>query len=106
MLSPLGLEPRSRGLESHPPDEQLDVAQFGSAHALGAWGRGFKSHRPDVMKDKVKVFDKVILQYVSVGENGDLTPAFIAVQEHEEHCCSCEPDLCDCYEEYKENISE
>ena len=31
------------------------VAQFGSAHALGAWGRGFKSLHPD--------------QYRGVGEN-------------------------------------
>ena len=28
--------------------KKRDVAQFGSAHGLGPWGREFKSHHPEV----------------------------------------------------------
>lgn len=77
------LESRSRRFKSCRLDH-LIVAQLGSALALGARGREFKSLQSDVMKDKIRVIDEVKLYSVSVVKDPLPGLEFKIEKEHEE----------------------
>lgn len=49
------------------------VAQSGSAHALGAWGRGFESLRPGQLQGRSLLISAVLVS-LSKNENGRSCP--------------------------------